>query len=97
MSCQGAHVGYHLGCPQAIHSNFALRSSELECSSSGRRGRVDDLDEVIFKLAAVLERAAHKVGIRCGGASMEPRAGEVENRRNTIGLDGFTAEVLGTF
>ena len=84
MSCQRAHVGYHLGRFQAIHSNLALRSPELECSCGCRRGCVDDLDEVIFKLAAVLERAAHKVGIRRGGASVKPRAGEVENGRDTI-------------
>ena len=46
-----AHQSYHLRRSQATHGNLALRSSKLECSGSRRRGRVDDLDKIVFKLA----------------------------------------------
>jgi len=68
----------------------------LERSGGSRRGRVDDLDEVIFKLAAVPERTANEVCVRRGGASVEPRTGEIEDGGDTVGLDRITAEVLGT-
>ena len=84
MSCQCAHISYHLRRPQAIHGNLALRSSKLECSGGRGRGRVDDLDKIIFELAAILERAANKVCVGRSTASVEPRAGEVEDGRDTI-------------
>lgn len=67
----------------------------MECSGGSRRGSVDDFDEVIFKLATVPERTADKVCVRRSGTSVEPRTGEVEDGGDTVGLDGFTAEVLG--
>jgi hypothetical protein len=69
----------------------------LERSGGSRRGRVDDLDEVIFKLAAVPERTADKVCVRRSGASVKSGTGEVEDGGDSVGLDRVTAEVLGTF
>jgi hypothetical protein len=61
---QSTHVGKHLGGPQAVHSDFALGSSELECGGGRGRGSVDHLDEVVLELAAVLESTADEVGVR---------------------------------
>jgi hypothetical protein len=92
---QGAHVGKHLGGPQAVHSDFALGSSELECGGGRGRGGVDHLDEVVLEFATVLESTADEVGVGRSRAGVQAGAGEVEDGRDTVGLDGFTAEVLG--
>ena len=43
------------------HGNLALGSSKLECSGRRRRGRVDDLDKIVFKLAPrALESRAYQ-------------------------------------
>jgi hypothetical protein len=93
---QSTHVGKHLGRPQAVHSDFALGSSELECGGGCGRGGVDHLDEVELELAAVLESTADEVGVGRSRAGVQAGASEVEDGRDTVGLDGFTTEVLGT-
>lgn len=85
-----------MGGFQTVHGNLALCSAELECGGSGRRSGVDDLDEVVFKLATVLERAANKVGVGRSRTSVQTRAGEIEDGGDAVRLDRFAAEVLRT-
>jgi hypothetical protein len=98
MAGKRAHVSNLLRGSKVIHGNLALSRAKLEGSGGSRRGRVDDLDEVVAEGAVlgVAEGAANEVGVGRLGASVEAGAGEVEDGRDAVRLDGVTREVLGT-
>lgn len=60
---QGTHVGNGLGCGKGVHGDLGLGGAKLESSGTGRRGEVDDLDEVQVEStgARVLDSSTDKV------------------------------------
>jgi hypothetical protein len=94
MTSQRTHICDHLGRPQSVHGDFALGSTKLERSRGSRRSRVDDLDKIEAKLAAVPQRASDKVGVGRFDAGVQTHAGKVEDGGDAVGFDGVSGEIL---
>ena len=94
MTGQRTHIRDHLGRPQSVHGDFTLGCTELERKRGSRRGRVDDLDEIEAKLAAIPQRASDEVGVGRFDTGVQTHAGKVEDGGDAVGFDGVSGEIL---
>jgi hypothetical protein len=94
MTGQRTHIRDHLGRPQSVHGDFTLGGTEPERSRGSRRGRVDDLDKIEPKLAAVPQRASDEIGLGRFDVGVQAHVRKVEDGGDAVGFDGVSGEIL---